>query len=163
MSPRLAPIPQGGAEPLSLMHAACFPEDPWDAAAFERLLALRGVFGYLAWRGEVPAGFALARDLGGEAEILTLGALPEWRRRGVGRVLLAAVVAQARRRRLGSVVLEVATDNEAARRLYGAAGFIRVGTRPRYYRRNDAAIDALILRLPIGADPDRDRSGGAPA
>jgi ribosomal-protein-alanine N-acetyltransferase len=160
MSPRIAPLPDGAAEPLSLMHAACFPEEPWDAFSFERLLALHGVFGYVVWLGEdplddTPAGFVLARDLGGEAEILTLGVLPGMRRVGFGRALLDAVMAEAGRRGIASVVLEVAIDNEAARRLYGATGFIRVGTRPRYYRRSHAAIDALILRRPTKAYQDQ--------
>jgi len=166
MSPRIAPLSDGAAEPLSLMHAACFPEEPWDVLSFERLLALHGVFGYVAWLGEHPldealGGFVLARDLGGEAEILTLGVLPEMRRCGLGRALLDAVMAEAGRRRIASVVLEVATDNEAARRLYVATGFVRVGTRPRYYRRSHAAIDALILRLPTGAYQDRAQPGCA--
>jgi len=165
MSLRIAPIPDGAAEPLALMHRDCFPEDLWDAASFARLFALYGVFGYLAWfddaaTGKAPGddalgGFILARDLGGEAEILTLGVLPRTRRRGVGRALLDAVMAEAGRRRLGSVVLEVASDNAAARHLYGATGFARVGMRPRYYRRDHGAIDALILRRPIGEYRDR--------
>jgi ribosomal-protein-alanine N-acetyltransferase len=166
MSLHIAPIPDGAAEPLALMHRDCFPEDPWDAASFARLSALCGVFGYLAWFDEAASdnalgddalsddalgGFVLARDLGGEAEILTLGVLPRTRRLGVGRALLDAVIAEAGRRRLGSVVLEVASDNAAAHRLYGATGFVRVGMRPRYYRRDHGAIDALILRRPTGA------------
>jgi ribosomal-protein-alanine N-acetyltransferase len=162
MNPRLAPLPVTAAEPLALMHRACFPEDPWDAEAFARLLALHGVFGRLAWLGEAPAGFILARDLGEEAEILTLGVLPGMRRCGIGGMLLAAAVTEAGRRCLGSVVLEVAADNEAARRLYGAAGFTRAGTRPRYYRRAGAAIDALILRRPIAAEAGCARPGSVP-
>jgi [ribosomal protein S18]-alanine N-acetyltransferase len=164
MSPRITPIPNGAAEPLALMHRDCFPDDPWDATSFARLLALHGVFGYLAWldaaasddapTDDVLGGFILARDLGGEAEILTLGVLPRMRRLGVGRALLDAVMADAERRRLGSLVLEVAANNAAARLLYGATGFVRVGMRPRYYRRNHGAIDALILRRPIGAARD---------
>ena len=170
MSLHIAPIPDGAAEPLALMHRDCFPEDPWDAPSFARLFALYGVFGYLAWFDEAASdkapgddalgddalgGFILARDLGGEAEILTLGVLPRTRRLGVGRALLDAVMMEAGRRRLGSVVLEVASDNAAARRLYSATGFVRVGMRPRYYRRDHGAIDALILRRPIGAYRDR--------
>jgi ribosomal-protein-alanine N-acetyltransferase len=154
MSPRIAPIPVGAGEPLSLMHNACFPDDPWDAGAFAQILSLHGVFGYVAWCGETPAGFAIARDLGGEAEILTIGVLPRMRRRGLGRALLVAIVAQAGERRCGSVVLEVAADNPAARLLYESAGFIRVGTRPHYYRRSRDRIEALILRLPVEAAPN---------
>lgn len=167
MTLRLAPLPATAAEPLSLMHAACFPDDPWDASAFAQILALHGVFGYVAWLDaaplhEIPSGFVIARDLGGEAEILTVGVLPGMRRRGLGRSLLGAVVAQAGARRCFSVVLEVAADNAAARRLYEATGFVRVGMRPRYYRRGGGAIDALILRLATGADQDRAKPEGNP-
>ncbi len=64
-----------------------------------------------------------------------MGVLPAWRRRGIGRALLDAVVAEAGARGIASIVLEVAADNEAARRLYAALGFVQVGRRPRYYRR----------------------------
>jgi ribosomal-protein-alanine N-acetyltransferase len=168
VTPVLAPLPRGAAEPLSLMHAACFPDDPWDACSCAQILALRGVFGYLAWLDETPAeqhaaGFIVARDLGDEAEILTLGVMPGARRRGVGRALLDLLRTQAERRRIASIVLEVAADNDAARRLYGAAGFIRVGARPCYYRRGQVAIDALILRLTTewkAIAPDRDAAPG---
>jgi len=144
---RVLPLPPGHALPLAAMHRACFPEDPWDAAAFDRILALSGVFGYLAWPVGEPAGFILARDLGDEAEVLTLGVLPEARRRGVGRALIEALVWEVRRRALGSLVLEVAADNDTASRLYAGFGFLQVGRRPRYYRRSGAVVDALILRL----------------
>lgn len=154
----LEPLPAGAAEPLSLMHAACFPDDPWDAVAIARLLAFDGVFGYLAWRDGNPAGFVIARNLGCEAEILSLGVLPEQRRGGVGRALLDRLRAEAVRRRIGSIVLEVAADNEAARRLYRAIGFNQVGARASYYRRGEGWIDALILRLPTEAEADPNRS-----
>jgi [ribosomal protein S18]-alanine N-acetyltransferase len=142
----ITPLPPGAAEPLAILHGFCFPEEPWDGAAFERLMALPGAFGCLAWNGETPVGFALARDLGGETEMLSLGVVPKWRRRGVGRALLGAVIAEAKRRGAASVVLEVAVDNQAACRLYAGAGFVGVGRRPRYYRRAAATADALILR-----------------
>ncbi|HVB16518.1 MAG TPA: GNAT family N-acetyltransferase [Stellaceae bacterium] len=146
MSRHVTPLPAGAAAPLAAMHGASFPEEPWDAAAFERVLALSGIFGYLTWEGDDPTGFLVARDLGGEIEILSIGVLPEWRRRGTGRTLLDAVIAETRRRRAGSIVLEVASANQAARSLYAACGFVQVGRRPRYYRHPDGVRDALILR-----------------
>jgi ribosomal-protein-alanine N-acetyltransferase len=144
---RIGAMPVTAAAPMARLHLACFPDEPWDAEAFARLLMLPGCFGCIAWSRETPVGFALARDLGTECEILSLGVVPRRRRRGTGRQLVAAIIAEARRRDLGSVVLEVATDNNAARRLYGELGFGRVGHRPRYYRRPSGLADALILRL----------------
>ena len=149
---RIVPLPPGLVMPLALMHRACFPEDPWDAPALDRILALSGVFGYLACERGEPAGFTLARDLGQEAEVLTFGVLPDARRHGVGRALLDAVLAETRRRGLGSVVLEVAADNGAARKLYAECGFLQVGRRPRYYRRPGGAVDGLILRRRLASE-----------
>jgi [ribosomal protein S18]-alanine N-acetyltransferase len=149
----ITPVPTGAEVPLSVMHRACFPEGPWDAATLERILALAGGFGYLAWHAESPVGFILARDLAGEVEILSVGVLPLWRRRGVGRALMDAVVAKAKGDGLGSIVLEVATGNTAARRLYSAFGFIQVGRRPGYYRQPGGRTDGLILRRGINGEP----------
>src|SRR5690242_309853 len=149
MTAQIEPLSRGAALALAAMHPAAFPEDPWDVVTLERILALSGVFGYVAWYGEDPLGFVVARDLGGECEILTLGVLPRRRRHGFGRALLDATIADARRRGSASLVLEVAADNQPARQLYAAAGFIRVGRRPRYYRHRDRTIDGLILRCSI--------------
>jgi [ribosomal protein S18]-alanine N-acetyltransferase len=155
VSSAVTPLPAGAAEPLALLHAACFPEDPWDAEALGRILALSGGFGFVAWQLDMPVGFALARDLGNECEILSLGVLPDFRRGGVGRALLRAVIGEAARHGLPSIVLEVASDNAAARGLYADAGFVTVGRRPRYYRRGGETIDALLLRCPVTGEPRR--------
>jgi [ribosomal protein S18]-alanine N-acetyltransferase len=132
----ITPLPTGAAEPLALLHARCFPEEPWDAEALRRILALSGGFGRLAWQGDMTIGFVLARDLGDECEILSLGVVPESERQG-----------------RPSAVLEVAADNAAARALYTRAGFVAVGHRPRYYRRAGEVVDALILRCPVSREP----------
>ncbi|MBI1733338.1 MAG: GNAT family N-acetyltransferase [Gammaproteobacteria bacterium] len=46
-----------------------------------------------------------------------------WRKRGIGRQVLELVIAEARAIGLVSVFLEVRRDNDAAQRLYTAAGF----------------------------------------
>jgi ribosomal-protein-alanine N-acetyltransferase len=148
----ITPLPHGSAELLSRMHGACFADEPWDAAALSRVLSLSGVFGYVASVAGDPAGFIVARSLGEEAEILTVGVLPGMRRQSVGRGLLASVIAETGRQRIASIVLAVAVDNEPARRLYAGAGFQQVGRRPRYYRRADFAADALILRRDAGRE-----------
>jgi ribosomal-protein-alanine N-acetyltransferase len=149
----ITPVPIGAEVPLSAMHRVCFPDGPWDAATLERILALAGGFGYLAWQGDTPVGFILARDLAGDVEVLSVGVLPRWRRRGIGRALIDAVVANAERDGLGSIVLEVATENAAARALYAAFGFVQVGRRPGYYCQTGGRTDALILRRGSSGEP----------
>jgi len=149
----ITPLSGFTAESLAEMHARCFPEEPWGAVALNRILALSGVFGFVAWDDDMPAGFALARDLGAECEILSIGVLPEFRRCGIGTGLLDTVFGEARRLGLPSIVLEVAADNPAARALYAGMGFIAVGRRPRYYRRGGETSDAMILRCAVTGLP----------
>jgi ribosomal-protein-alanine N-acetyltransferase len=149
MSRSLEQISYFMAGPVALLHRACFPEDPWDPSAIVEILGTAGFFGRIAWEDETPAGFALARDLRKECEIMSLGVLPERRREGVGTALLNSVCVEARLRSAESIVLEVAVDNIAARALYAVRGFLPVGRRRNYYRRTRNSADALVLRLAL--------------
>jgi [ribosomal protein S18]-alanine N-acetyltransferase len=148
---RVEPLSSAAIEPLARLHRAAFPEEPWEAGALATILAIPGSFGHIAWAEGAPAGLVLARDLGGECEILSLGVVPERRRCGIGRALLQAVIDEARRRGLTSAVLEVAVDNPGAQTLYLRAGFDRVGLRAGYYWRRSGPVDALVLRARFSA------------
>ncbi|MDQ1744827.1 MAG: [ribosomal protein S18]-alanine N-acetyltransferase [Pseudonocardiales bacterium] len=91
--------------------------------------------------------------IGDTAQILTVGVLPSARRRGVGRLLVRALVAEARRRRAGEVLLEVREDNEAARRLYAGEGFAVLGRRRGYYEQG--RVDAVTMRYPLQPEGNR--------
>ena len=149
MSRRIEPIPAMATEALAALHRTCFPDEPWEAPALARIMALSGGFGWLAWEEAEPVGFILVRDLGNECEVLSLGVAPLWRRRGVAQELLRTATREAARRNLPSMVLEVAVDNDPATELYRTAGFVAVGRRARYYRRPDGRVDAMILRLAL--------------
>lgn len=135
------------AVPLSELHRACFPDDPWPPRAIAEIMSIAGFFGRIACEESEPAGLALAQGLGTECEILALGVAPERRRTGIGSALLDAIVADASQRRVHTLFLEVAEDNNAARRLYCARGFVQIGRRTNYYRRDGGLVDALVLRL----------------
>jgi [ribosomal protein S18]-alanine N-acetyltransferase len=135
------------AGPLSILHRACFPEDPWNVAAMTEIMGMAGFFGRIAWEDETPAGFALALDLREECEVLSLAVAPERRRSGVGSALLGAVCVEARLRGAEWIVLEVAADNIPALDLYAVHGFVQVGRRFGYYPRERCRVDALVLRL----------------
>jgi ribosomal-protein-alanine N-acetyltransferase len=85
--------------------------------------------------------------VGETAQILTVGVLPAARRRGVGRLLVRALVAEARRRRATEVLLEVREDNHAAQRLYTGEGFTVLGKRRGYYEQG--RVDAITMRYPV--------------
>jgi ribosomal-protein-alanine N-acetyltransferase len=149
MTSRIEPLPRGAVGPISLLHRACFPDDPWDAGAIEQIMRIPGFFGQVGWAKAALAGFALALALGEEAEIVSLGVLPEHRRCGIGSALLDAICGEARLRSAERVVLEMASDNEAASAFYSGRGFTVVGLRRNYYRRAERLVDALILQVQL--------------
>ena len=77
------------------------------------------VVGFVVTRGVEPA----------EWEILYMAVDPQYRRRGVGRLLLQEVT----RNMPGACFLEVRESNQAARKFYEAMGFTCVGRRQDYY------------------------------
>lgn len=132
----------GPAPLLAALHARCFPPAArWDEAAMASLLAMPGCFAAVE-----PSGLALARVAADEAELLTIGVLPEARRRGLGARLLVTASAEAASRGAARLFLEVAVDNLAALTLYRRFGGTEAGRRRRYYPDGG---DALILSLPL--------------
>jgi [ribosomal protein S18]-alanine N-acetyltransferase len=151
MTCRVEPVFRAAAGPIEMLHRACFPEDPWDLCSIEQMMSLPGFFGRIGWDQDIPAGFALALDLGAEWEILSLGVLSDYRRAGIGSALLDSICIEARLRGAGAVLLEVAVNNDAALALYTSHGFTAVGHRRHYYRQAGGSVDALLLRCPLAA------------
>jgi ribosomal-protein-alanine N-acetyltransferase len=133
---------------MAAIHAGSFPPaERWGEAAIAAQLGLPGTFGLLAPAG----GLVLARVVADEAEILTLAVLPEMRRQGRGRALLAAAAARAAACGAAVMYLEVAEDNAAAKAMYAAAGYVPVGRRPGYYPGGAAALVLRKRLIPAAA------------
>jgi ribosomal-protein-alanine N-acetyltransferase len=81
-----------------------------------------------------------------EAHISTIAVHPDWRGRGLGAMVLAALIDTAILRGAAEVTLEVRVSNEIAQNLYRRYGFVEVGRRKKYYRDNNE--DALIMTAP---------------
>jgi ribosomal-protein-alanine N-acetyltransferase len=122
----------------ALMSAAFDPRfgEAWTRSQCLGVLALPGVRLTLAIIDDVPAGFAMARGVLDEAELLLLAVAPAFRRKGVGAALLRGVIAEAQGAGVTRLHLEVRASNSAVR-LYTAHGFEQVGVRSRYYRGRD--------------------------
>jgi ribosomal-protein-alanine N-acetyltransferase len=138
----------------------------WDVEAL--LPVDRELFGTAAWSAETfwselargpDRWYVVAEDAhgavlgyaglmlgsGSEADVQTLAVAPAAQRRGIGGLLLRALLAEAEDRGATSVLLEVRADNEAAIALYAAHGFERIAVRRGYYQ--PGGQDAVIMRL----------------
>ena len=140
-----------------------FPEDsPWSAEAFAseiaaphtHCLALEVAPGAAADSFDGPSepqliGYAILA-VGGpandpEAEIHTIGIIPEWQGKSLSKLLMDPLVAVADRLR-APIFLEVRTDNRPAVGLYERYGFAIEGTRRAYYQPSGA--DAFTMVRP---------------
>lgn len=95
--------------------------------------------------GEI-AGFLCWWTVCGEIEIQNVATALRYRRKGVGRRLLAAVLATADTEGVTRALLEVRVSNTAAIDLYRAFGFTDCGQRRCYYPDGE---DALLMELLI--------------
>jgi ribosomal-protein-alanine N-acetyltransferase len=94
------------------------------------------------------AGYIIARETAGELHINNVAVRSEYRRRGIGAVLLNRVLAEARSRKAKAAFLEVRSANRAAQRLYEKSGFKAVARRANYY--SEPQEDAVVMSLVLG-------------
>ena len=147
MTVRLRPMRTADVEGLVPLAEELFARDPpWTVGHFESELA--GVpktrWYVVAELDGKLAGYAGLMISGDTADIQTLAVASAYQRRGIGTVLLDALISEAHRRWAGSLLLEVRADNDAAMALYGRHGFERISRRRGYY--NAGRTDALVLR-----------------
>jgi ribosomal-protein-alanine N-acetyltransferase len=87
--------------------------------------------------------------LGPEIHLLNLAVRPEYRRRGLGRRLLGAMLDIGHRAGGKYVFLEVRQNNREAQGLYLSSGFTVTGRRPGYYEDGE---DAHLMTLNLSGN-----------
>jgi ribosomal-protein-alanine N-acetyltransferase len=124
---------------------------PWTRAAFSYEIEQNKVARCTAMRsaGRV-VGYVCLWEIGHEIHITNLAVHPEWRRRGVGRRLLAFAMAEGIARGVTLAFLEVRPSNAQALKLYEGLGFQVIGRRTGYYF--DTGEDALVMEARLGGD-----------
>ncbi len=151
-------VPADLADVLALEHEL-FPDDPWTARMFaeevgqppqNRLYLIAEADGLKppppAAGARVMAGYAGLMFVPGgtQADVLTIAVAQEYWGRGIGSVLLGALIAAAAERGCAEVFLEVREDNPRARGLYLRRGFKEIGVRRGYYQ--PSGVNAIVMR-----------------
>lgn len=127
-----------------LIEEDLFGAERWTAGMFRS--ELDQGFYYLAARdddGRILGYAGLAVTAPDEAWVNNLAVRRDAQRRGTGRALLEALLAEAARRKVGRVLLEVAADNVPAQKLYAGYGFEPIAVRRGYYQPSNT--DALVM------------------
>jgi ribosomal-protein-alanine N-acetyltransferase len=144
---RVRPLRWTDLETAIAIEHDLFPVDAWSVETFWGELAgvpeTRCYVAAVTDAGDV-VGYAGVMTVPPDADLLTLAVARTAQGRGIGRLLLHALLRTASDRGCTQMFLEVRSDNDAAASLYRANGFEAMGRRRDYYA---PGVDALTMRL----------------
>lgn len=119
---------------------------PWTSNSFEYEIDNRDAFLKVAELNERVIGYVCIRTILDMTHLLNLSVLPEFRRLGIGSMLINSVLQALRQLRPDDkIILEVRESNTAARMLYRKFGFREEGRRRDYF--NKPNEDAIVMGL----------------
>ncbi len=121
--------------------------DPWSEEDFRS--SLNGANnGYLvAETNGIITGYCGYWGIAGEGYIYNVAVKEEYRKQGIGLLMLKILLEESKSRGIGSLTLEVRSSNSAAIHLYEALGFEKAGTRKDFYSKPKE--DAVIMWLKL--------------
>ena len=131
------------ASQVAELEKLCF-SDPWSEKSVASELENELALWLVALEGETLAGYVGSQTVMGETDMMNIAVAPAFRRQGIARELIQALVRDLKERASHSLTLEVRASNAPARALYDMLGFQQVGLRRNYY--HNPKEDALILR-----------------
>ena len=124
---------------LRRVEKACFPKDSWPLLDLIAVLTWSDVIRLKAVADGQMVGFIAGDPRPSEnmAWIATIGVLPEYQRRGIGRALLRACEEKVLQQRIR---LCVRVSNEGAIEMYKREGYLSIDTWREYYNDKENAL-----------------------
>lgn len=146
-APTLRPLGLGDLSAVLAIERAAYPF-PWTEGVLRDCIDGN----YSCWAMELAGalvGYGILSIAAGEAHILNLCVRPDLQGQGLGRWLLAELIAFARRQRAEILFLEARASNKTAQGLYHAMGFNQIGHRRSYYPAGPKREDAVLMALDL--------------
>ncbi|MEM4658261.1 MAG: ribosomal protein S18-alanine N-acetyltransferase [Candidatus Methanosuratincola sp.] len=128
----------------------CFPT-PWPRGVFESEVRSARSLNLVARIDGTMCGYIISWKVYDEVHILNVAVHPQFRRMGIGTLLITTCIGYFLKKGAKHALLEVRVSNEAAQRLYEKLGFRRIGVRRRYYTDNNE--DAIVMMLTLEPPP----------
>ncbi len=125
-----------------------FPYSPWSTSHYKEefsaptrhfVVAVDDEQSIIGYAGVFAPGAA-------EADVLTVGVVPNHRGKGVARQLMELLTNWAHNQGSTAMMLEVKVDNAEAIGLYESLGYSKLNTRKDYF---GPGLDALVMRLEL--------------
>jgi len=115
----------------------------WTEASIQCELNKNDSFFLVSANGSAVLGFAVSRRVGEDGELLQIATDKNFRKTGVGDMLMCAILKHACEERYKAIHLEVRESNKAAIGLYEKHGFVSVRVRLDYY--TAPVEDAIVM------------------
>lgn len=128
---------------VARLEQQCFA-DPWSERSVGSELENPLSLWLVALEGEQVVGYVGSQTVLEETDMMNIAVSADFRRKGIARALIEALVEKLREKGSRCLTLEVRISNIPALRLYEYMGFTQVGLRKNYYR--NPKEDACILR-----------------
>lgn len=125
-----------------------FPYSPWSSSQYKEefssptrhfVVAVDDQQSIVGYAGVFAPGAA-------EADILTVGVVPDHRGKGIAKALMGLITDWAILQGSTAMMLEVKVDNSDAVGLYESLGYSKLNVRKDYF---GAGLDALVMRLDL--------------
>jgi len=127
---------------IAQLEELCF-SDPWSERSIASELENPLSLWLVAEADGHVLGYVGSQTVLDESDMMNVAVGPEFRRQGIARALIEALIAALAERGSRCLRLEVRVSNESARALYEGMGFQKLGQRKNYYQ--NPKEDALIL------------------
>lgn len=124
---------------IFLIEQACFSM-PWTEESIALSIENESNYFNIVYTDGKPAGYMSMQLVQGEGDIMRVAVLPEYRRLGIGRVLLSECFSV---NNPDVVFLDVRENNIPAIGLYESMGFEKIGIRKNYY--SNPTENAVIM------------------
>lgn len=125
------------------IEKTCFVT-PWTYNSLKKELAENDLAVYLvALNGNEVVGYAGMWHVVNEGHITNIAVKEEYRRKGIGTMIMDRFIEYAYHRDMLGITLEVRISNTGAQRMYSKLGFKPEGFRKNYY--SDTKEDAVIM------------------
>ena len=135
----LRPMTMDDIDVVAQLERKIYPQ-PWSEDAFVDELSRENRAYFVVEEIEEIIGYGGMFLVEEDAHIATVAVTDEYRGRGIGTLLMLALVEVALEAGAENLTLEVRLDNYAARDVYQRFGFAPIGIRKNYYRDSDALV-----------------------
>ena len=131
-------------EAVAAIEKECFGVDAWSVRSVSSELENKLALWLVAVEDGAVAGYVGSQTVCNETDMMNVAVTADFRRRGIGKELVLALVEELKAIGSKCLTLEVRDSNTPARTLYEKLGFQQIGLRKNYYR--NPKEDAYILR-----------------